>query len=508
MRRFSLVIAVLMAAAAGSAQAATFTVVPGEVNLPSFDVPNGPGDITPPPQISTPPAVPQVLTYPELLSLWQEAGEAYDIPWEVLASINEIESGFGRGMGPSSAGAIGWMQFLPSTWEGWGVDANGDGIADPWNATDAVYAAARYLAAAGAHEDLPRAIFAYNHAQWYVDDVLAGAARFAVDPLAPGLLLSLQPAGPSIEDLERELEEARTREVQFEDELAGLESELEQVGWALTAAERKAGNPSLSDAAFARAESAVSEVTAERESIQDELGRVALDLAQAGADVLRLEQDLVVAKATAGSNDLGGLLPPAPTPAAGAVIDYALSHLGLPYHWGGNHGYSLEQMVTAEPSLAYGFDCSSLLSWSYANGAGMYIGDWTGSQWEYGLTAPGASRGPGPAQGGDTPPGGYLPGDLIFFNATNHVGLYIGNDLFVHAPHTGDVVKISRLSEYGPVWGWVRYSQVSGLEPLEAAVEPVADRTMASLAAGDDVRIFTVVASSDATGEPAVTFDR
>ena len=57
------------------------------------------------------------------------------------------------------------MQFLPSTWDDWGVDANGDGIADPWNPTDAVYAAARYLAATGAHDDLPRAIFAYNHSQ-------------------------------------------------------------------------------------------------------------------------------------------------------------------------------------------------------------------------------------------------------------------------------------------------------------------------------------------------------
>jgi murein DD-endopeptidase MepM/ murein hydrolase activator NlpD len=75
-------------------------------------------------------------------------------------------------MGPSSAGAIGWMQFMPSTWLRWGTDADGDGVADPWNAEDAIYSAARYLAAAGGRTDLERGIFAYNHAQWYVDDVM------------------------------------------------------------------------------------------------------------------------------------------------------------------------------------------------------------------------------------------------------------------------------------------------------------------------------------------------
>ena len=80
-------------------------------------------------------------------------------------------------MGPSSAGAVGWMQFMPSTWLRWGVDADGDGIADPWNATDAVYAAARYLAASGGQTDIARAIFSYNHADWYVREVLDLAQR-------------------------------------------------------------------------------------------------------------------------------------------------------------------------------------------------------------------------------------------------------------------------------------------------------------------------------------------
>jgi murein DD-endopeptidase MepM/ murein hydrolase activator NlpD len=107
-----------------------------------------------------------------LHGIWQQAGAAYGIPWQVLAAINKIESNFGENMGPSSAGAVGWMQFMPSTWLRWGVDADGDGIADPWNATDAIYAAARYLAAAGGQTDISRGVFAYNHADWYVREVL------------------------------------------------------------------------------------------------------------------------------------------------------------------------------------------------------------------------------------------------------------------------------------------------------------------------------------------------
>ena len=82
-------------------------------------------------------------------------------------------------MGPSSAGAVGWMQFMPDTWLRWGVDANGDGVADPWNADDAIYAAARYLAASGGATDIRSAVFSYNHADWYVNEVMALADVYA-----------------------------------------------------------------------------------------------------------------------------------------------------------------------------------------------------------------------------------------------------------------------------------------------------------------------------------------
>jgi Transglycosylase SLT domain len=102
--------------------------------------------------------------------------------WTVLAAIGQIESGDGANNGPSSAGAVGPMQFLPSTWAVWGITAFGQpgppNIMDPY---DAVPSAARYLCAAGAGTPagLPGAIFAYNHASWYVAEVLALAREYA-----------------------------------------------------------------------------------------------------------------------------------------------------------------------------------------------------------------------------------------------------------------------------------------------------------------------------------------
>jgi hypothetical protein len=112
---------------------------------------------------------------PFLLPIYQAAGIEYGVRWEVLAGINEIETDYGRNLNVSSAGALGWMQFMPSTWKQYGVDANHDGKKDPFNPVDAIFAAARYLKAAGADTDVRKAIFSYNHADWYVDSVLMRA---------------------------------------------------------------------------------------------------------------------------------------------------------------------------------------------------------------------------------------------------------------------------------------------------------------------------------------------
>ena len=132
------------------------------------------------------PSVPSHIT--NYLQLFQAAAATYcpSLSWTVLAAIGQIESADGRNVGPSSAGALGPMQFLPSTWAEWGIDGFGpSGPPDVMNAFDAVPSAARMLCAdgaqAGTETGLRQAIFAYNHADWYVTDVLTLAAQYAAD---------------------------------------------------------------------------------------------------------------------------------------------------------------------------------------------------------------------------------------------------------------------------------------------------------------------------------------
>jgi hypothetical protein len=119
------------------------------------------------------------------LQLFQESAARYcpGLSWTVLAAIGQIESADGENMGPSTAGALGPMQFLPSTWAAWGIDGFGNtGAPDIMNPFDAVPSAARMLCDDGATNGGPglrQAIFDYNHATWYVDEVLALAAEYA-----------------------------------------------------------------------------------------------------------------------------------------------------------------------------------------------------------------------------------------------------------------------------------------------------------------------------------------
>ena len=126
---------------------------------------------------------------PFLLPIYQACGTQYGVDWQVLASINRIETAFGTNLNVSYAGALGWMQFMPATWEAYGVDANNDGRKDPYNPVDAICAAARYLDASGYSDDARTAIFAYNHADWYVDEVLLYANQYG--KLPPDLVSSL-----------------------------------------------------------------------------------------------------------------------------------------------------------------------------------------------------------------------------------------------------------------------------------------------------------------------------
>lgn len=140
----------------------------------------------------------------EFMPIYFAAEEEFGVPWYLLAAIHRVETIFSS-MDPmlSPVGAEGHMQFMPCTFVGWshpscsdlgkgnipddekknpeiiakyngyGIDANGDGIADPWDVEDAIFSAANYLAKSGAAKgDIRKAIFAYNHSDQYVEDVM------------------------------------------------------------------------------------------------------------------------------------------------------------------------------------------------------------------------------------------------------------------------------------------------------------------------------------------------
>jgi Transglycosylase SLT domain len=110
-----------------------------------------------------------------LLSAYREAQRRFDVPWNVLAAVNFVESKFGKLRNASAAGAQGPMQFMPATWRRYGLGGN---VKDPY---DAILGAANYLHASGAPRDLRLALHHYNPSRSYVDAVLRYARRIAID---------------------------------------------------------------------------------------------------------------------------------------------------------------------------------------------------------------------------------------------------------------------------------------------------------------------------------------
>lgn len=142
----------------------------------------------------------------EVKALYLAAADRYQLPWTLLAGIGMEESAHGRTRATSSAGAQGLMQFMPATWAQYGVDGSGDGRADIHNDADSVMSAANYLTASGVTagiDGVRRALFAYNHADWYVNDVLYYAAVYgggvvAGDPSDCGIGGQGNPALPPL----------------------------------------------------------------------------------------------------------------------------------------------------------------------------------------------------------------------------------------------------------------------------------------------------------------------
>jgi hypothetical protein len=123
---------------------------------------------------------------PLYLHLYQAAAAKFGLDWSILAGIGTVECDNGQDPAPSCtvsgalnyAGAGGPAQFLVSTWQRYGVTPTGIGTPNMWNPADAVFSMANYLHASGAPQNYPRALYAYNHAWWYVQEVLAWAGRY------------------------------------------------------------------------------------------------------------------------------------------------------------------------------------------------------------------------------------------------------------------------------------------------------------------------------------------
>ena len=320
----------------------------------------------------------------DYLVAYERAARRFGLDWAILAAIGKLECDHGRsdaaGCDPpgsvNPAGATGPMQFLGSTWRtgtpaiavpdvgpptrdtrfGYATDGDGDGLADVWDAADAIAGAARLLAANGAPDDYQSAIYAYNHAGWYVDAVLAKAneyrAIFGVDP---------------------------------------SDATLAAVSWAVA-----------------------------------HVGRFSYRLG-------------------------------APTDRGGDVTD----------------------MQGRNPAGST-CDCSMYVRWSWAQ-AGIDVGLTTVQQWtgngllpdgdsaaEYRLPRGNPPQPPPPdvpslvMRGvGGAPPGGYRPGDIIFFGhgegADGHDALWLGNGLIVQCSSSGGGSNIRALAGYVTPTGWIRW---------------------------------------------------
>jgi cell wall-associated NlpC family hydrolase len=356
------------------------------------------------------PAAPPT-SFAALQGIWQAAGSTYGIPWEVLAAINKVETNFGQNLGPSSAGAIGWMQFMPSTWARWGMDANGDGVADPNNPTDAIFSAARYLAGCGGQSNIAAAVYCYNHASWYVNDVLSLAASYGSGGFGVDLL--------STKQLQAQINSARQRVAASNSQLLAARADARKLAGAWRLARHEAAAASSLSAQLEAHKHAVligvrrhaamvrvAEVRSRLDAARSHLGDVQNQVGGASY-ASAAGQQLLATQLLAGGQS--------------SVVSLAVQYLGVPYVWAG-----------ANPT---GFDCSGLVQYVYGQ-LGVSLPHNTVLQWN-------------DPRAVSVPKNQLQAGDLVFFNGLDHVGIYVGHGYFIDAPHTGAFVRIDSLHD-----GW------------------------------------------------------
>jgi cell wall-associated NlpC family hydrolase len=349
-------------------------------------------------------------SFAALQGIWQAAGSTYGIPWEVLAAINKVETNFGQNLGPSSAGAIGWMQFMPSTWARWGMDANGDGVADPNNPTDAIFSAARYLAGCGGQSNIAAAVYCYNHASWYVNEVLGLAASYSRGGFGADLLSTRQ--------LQSQIDSARQRVAASNSQLLAARAQARKLAGAERSAVRKTAAASSLSAQLEANKHAVL-IGVRRHAAMLRVSQVRLRLRAARTHLGEVQGQAGGASfaSAAGQQLLATQL----LSGQSGVVSLAVQYLGVPYVWAG-----------ASPT---GFDCSGLVQYVYGQ-IGVSLPHNTVLQWN-------------DPRAVSVPRNQLQSGDLVFFNGLDHVGIYVGHGYFIDAPHTGAFVRIDSLRD-----GW------------------------------------------------------
>jgi cell wall-associated NlpC family hydrolase len=372
------------------------------------------------------------MSFDALRSIWEAAGSTYGIPWQVLAAINKVETNFGQNLGPSSAGAVGWMQFMPSTWARWGVDANGDGVADPDNPTDAIFSAARYLAACGGQLDIKRAVYCYNHASWYVNEVMGLAA---LDSQGGGNAdFSTGSVFTASVNLKPQLTKVRGQIVDSKTQVAAESAKGRRLAQAERRLLHRASTANVLSTQLEARKRAIL-LGVRRKTVVHQVAQLRNRLRSATTRLNRL-QDQASTGQLLSTRLYGGL---GAAGQSGGVVSIAAQYLGIPYKWAG-------------ASPATGFDCSGLVQYVFAQ-LGASLPHNTVAQWNSPNAVPVARN-------------QLQPGDLVFFAKLDHVGIYIGYGEFIDAPHTGAFVRVDSLDG-----AWERANYVGARRVVGASLD-------------------------------------
>jgi murein DD-endopeptidase MepM/ murein hydrolase activator NlpD len=264
------------------------------------------------------------------------------------------------------------MQFMPDTWLRWGVDASGDGFADPWDPQDAVYSAARYLAAAGGTTDLRRGVYAYNHADWYVNDVLSLATLYAQ---SSGGELVLE-----VDRLQEQIDAAEARVAEASQALAEARAAEVALGEQETARLARADEIALLSDRLAAQQAIVQEGLDQRGAAGAAVARLQAELSAAEGDLAAARDAAQGASFTPGVGSLMGAPQASGTyvfPVGGGPAVVSVGH--------GHHDYPAADIAAPAGSPVYALEDALVVGATEDGrcGIGLRLQGADGLEWQY-----------------------------------------------------------------------------------------------------------------------------